>query len=247
MRATNSWNGAAGGRPAARGIRALRSRIDDAGASRHPGPARAQAVHPRQGLHRARRRGGADRRIHRPDDAGPPLSDGLHQAIEAKEGVQDPARERHPRLVTFQNYFRLYDKLAGMTGTAATEAEEFMDLWAWRGRGADQPARRAGRRGRPGLPHRAREIRRHRRRDQAMRTMKSGQPVLVGTTSIEKSESLSGALLKKAGMPAQRAERAPARAGGPDRRRCGQAGRGDHRHQHGRPRAPTSSWAAMSS
>jgi preprotein translocase subunit SecA len=57
------------------------------------------------------------------------LSDGLHQAIEAKEGVPDPARERDPGLVTFQNYFRLYDKLAGMTGTAVTEAEEFMSIY----------------------------------------------------------------------------------------------------------------------
>jgi preprotein translocase subunit SecA len=71
----------------------------------------------------------ADRRIHRPDDAGRRLSDGLHQAIEAKEGCKIQPENVTLASVTFQNYFRLYDKLAGMTGTGATEAEEFMSIY----------------------------------------------------------------------------------------------------------------------
>ncbi len=63
-------------------------------------------------LHRPRRRGGADRRIHRPDDEGAPPVDGLHQAIEAKEGVKIQAENVTMASVTFQNYFRLYEKLA---------------------------------------------------------------------------------------------------------------------------------------
>ena len=87
------------------------------------------------------------------------LSDGLHQAIEAKEGVKIQPENVTLASVTFQNYFRLYDKLAGMTGTAATEAEEFMrDLRPWRGRSADQPPGRPQGRTRPGLSHRAREV-----------------------------------------------------------------------------------------
>src|SRR5690606_31723946 len=57
------------------------------------------------------------------------LSDGLHQAIEAKEGVQIQPENTTLASVTFQNYFRLYEKLGGMTGTAATEAEEFMEIY----------------------------------------------------------------------------------------------------------------------
>jgi preprotein translocase subunit SecA len=115
--------------PAARGAEPLRSRKHHHRPPRQPGAARAQAVHQGQGLHRPRRRGGADRRIHRPDDAGRRLSDGLHQAIEAKEGCSIQPENVTLASVTFQNYFRLYDKLAGMTGTAATEAEEFMSIY----------------------------------------------------------------------------------------------------------------------
>ena len=61
--------------------------------------------------------------------AGRRLSDGLHQAIEAKEGCQIQPENVTLASVTFQNYFRLYDKLGGMTGTAATEAEEFMEIY----------------------------------------------------------------------------------------------------------------------
>ncbi len=127
------------------------------------------------------------------------LSDGLHQAIEAKEGVAIKPENVTLASVTFQNYFRLYDKLAGMTGTAATEAEEFMDIY---GLGVVE------------IPTN-KPIARVDEHDQVYRTTgekykaiveeigkahEHGQPVLVGTTSIEKSEFLSS-LLKQAGIP----------------------------------------------
>jgi preprotein translocase subunit SecA len=127
------------------------------------------------------------------------LSDGLHQAIEAKEGVQIQPENVTLASVTFQNYFRLYEKLAGMTGTAATEAEEFMEIY---GLGVvEVPTNRP--------------IARKDDHDQVYRTAREkyegvvksikeahekGQPMLVGTTSIEKSEFLSG-MLKEAGVP----------------------------------------------
>lgn len=127
------------------------------------------------------------------------LSDGLHQAIEAKEGVGIQPENVTLASVTFQNYFRLYDKLAGMTGTAATEAEEFGQIY---GLGVVEiPTNRA--------------IARVDEDDQVYRTTEEkfaaiveeireaherGQPVLVGTTSIEKSEFLSNHL-EKAGIP----------------------------------------------
>jgi preprotein translocase subunit SecA len=126
------------------------------------------------------------------------LSDGLHQAIEAKEGVKIQPENVTLASVTFQNYFRLYDKLAGMTGTAATEAEEFAEIY---GLGVvEVPTNRA--------------VQRKDEHDQVYRTAREkydgivkaikeahagGQPILVGTTSIEKSEQLS-ALLKSEGI-----------------------------------------------
>ena len=118
------------------------------------------------------------------------LSDGLHQAIEAKEGCAIQPENVTLASVTFQNYFRLYDKLAGMTGTASTEAEEFQSIY---GLGVvEVPTNRP--------------IARQDEDDQVYRTTKEkydgilkairvahekGQPILVGTTSIEKSEALS--------------------------------------------------------
>ncbi len=127
------------------------------------------------------------------------LSDGLHQAIEAKEAVQIKPENVTLASVTFQNYFRLYEKLAGMTGTAATEAEEFSEIY---GLGVvEVPTNKP--------------VVREDHDDQVFRTArekyaaiveeiavahKAAQPILVGTTSIEKSENLS-ALLKAAGVP----------------------------------------------
>ncbi|MGB0904201.1 MAG: preprotein translocase subunit SecA, partial [Mangrovicoccus sp.] len=127
------------------------------------------------------------------------LSDGLHQAIEAKEGVQIQPENTTLASVTFQNYFRLYDKLGGMTGTAATEAEEFQEIY---GLGVvevptNRPVARVDdhdavyRTGREKYAAIVEEIK---------KSHEKGQPVLVGTTSIEKSEFLSG-LLKESGVP----------------------------------------------
>ena len=125
--------------------------------------------------------------------AGRRLSEGLHQAIEAKENVKIQPENVTLASVTFQNFFRLYDKLSGMTGTAATEAEEFKEIY---GLGVVE------------VPTNL-EIARLDEDDQVYRTAQEkyqamikeikeantkGQPVLVGTTSIEKSEMLSGML-----------------------------------------------------
>ncbi|NNF90365.1 MAG: preprotein translocase subunit SecA [Boseongicola sp.] len=127
------------------------------------------------------------------------LSEGLHQAIEAKEGATIQPENVTLASVTFQNYFRLYDKLAGMTGTAATEAEEFGEIY---GLGVVE------------IPTN-KPIAREDEDDQIYRTAQEkfdgivkeitaahekGQPVLVGTTSIERSEFLSE-LLKKENIP----------------------------------------------
>jgi preprotein translocase subunit SecA len=127
------------------------------------------------------------------------LSEGLHQAIEAKEGVKIQPENTTLASVTFQNYFRLYEKLAGMTGTASTEAEEFMEIYKLGV--VEVPTNRP--------------IARVDEHDQVYRTAREkyegvvkaireanakGQPILVGTTSIEKSETLS-TLLTKEGIP----------------------------------------------
>ncbi len=126
------------------------------------------------------------------------LSDGLHQAIEAKENVDIQPENVTLASVTFQNYFRLYNKLAGMTGTAATEAEEFAEIY---GLGVvevptNRPIARVD--DHDQVYRTARE-----KFDGAVKTIKEasdkGQPLLVGTTSIEKSEMLSE-LLKAAGV-----------------------------------------------
>ncbi len=131
--------------------------------------------------------------------AGRRLSEGLHQAIEAKEGCAIQPENVTLASVTFQNYFRLYDKLAGMTGTASTEADEFDEIY---GLGVvevptnrpiarvddDDRVYRTGQEKYDAIVGQIREAH------------EKGQPVLVGTTSIEKSEMLS-ALLKQAGLP----------------------------------------------
>ena len=127
------------------------------------------------------------------------LSDGLHQAIEAKEGVDIKPENVTLASVTFQNYFRLYAKLAGMTGTAATEAEEFKQIY---GLGVvEVPTNRPISR----LDEHDQVFRSGREKYEAIvkvigEAHGRGQPILVGTTSIEKSEFLSG-LLKQAGIP----------------------------------------------
>ncbi len=118
------------------------------------------------------------------------LSDGLHQAIEAKENVSIQPENVTLASVTFQNYFRLYDKLAGMTGTAATEAEEFKEIY---GLGVveiptNQDVARVDEHDavyRTAAEKYAAII------EETKKAHEKGQPVLVGTTSIEKSEEIS--------------------------------------------------------
>lgn len=124
------------------------------------------------------------------------FSEGLHQALEAKEGAKIQPENQTLASITFQNYFRLYDKLAGMTGTAATEAEEFADIYK-----LDVVS----------IPTN-KEVSRVDEEDEVYRTVQEKfeaiaeevkdararkQPVLVGTTSIEKSEFLADLLEKK--------------------------------------------------
>ncbi|WP_425100780.1 preprotein translocase subunit SecA [Tropicibacter sp. S64] len=131
--------------------------------------------------------------------AGRRLSEGLHQAIEAKEGCQIQPENVTLASVTFQNYFRLYDRLGGMTGTAATEAEEFMEIY---GLGVvEVPTNRPIAR----IDDDDAVYRTAREKYEAIvakiaEAHEKGQPVLVGTTSIEKSEMLSQ-MLKAANLP----------------------------------------------
>ena len=126
------------------------------------------------------------------------LSDGLHQAFEAKEDVTIQPENVTLASVTFQNYFRLYDKLAGMTGTAATEAEEFAEIY--RLGVVEVPTNRPVQR----KDDHDRVYRTAREKydaviDAIKKANEKGQPILVGTTSIERSEMLSE-MLKKEGV-----------------------------------------------
>jgi preprotein translocase subunit SecA len=126
-------------------------------------------------------------------------SDGLHQAIEAKERVNIQRENVTHATITLQNYFRMYEKLAGMTGTAETEAEEFHKIY-----GLDVvviPTHRPMiRRDYPDLIYRDQEAKFKAVVKEIKERHKRGQPVLVGTTSIEMNELLSG-MLTRAGVP----------------------------------------------
>ena len=128
-------------------------------------------------------------------------SDGLHQAIEAKERVKVGRESQTLATITLQNYFRMYHKLAGMTGTAATEAEEFKEIYGLEV--VSIPTHRPMIRiDNPDVVF-ATEIEKYRAvADQVEECHKNGQPVLVGTTSIENSERVSK-LLKARKIPHQ--------------------------------------------
>ena len=186
-------------------------------------------------------------------------SEGLHQALEAKEHQPIQPENQTLASITFQNYFRMYEKLAGMTGTALTEADEFMDIYNLEV--LDVPTN---------LP-----MIRDDQDDEVYRTAAEkyrailtlideckikGQPVLVGTTSIEKSEQLAELLRKQgweqhdfsrpervrravlgrrgrvAGQGVRHPQCSLPRAGGLHRLAGRRAGRDHHRDQHGRPR-----------
>ncbi len=160
-------------------------------------------------------------------------SNGLHQAIEAKEHVGVKSENKTLATITFQNYFRLYDKLSGMTGTAMTEQEEFgtiynLDI-------IEIPTNRPNQR----LDHHDVVYKTEAGKYRAVIAQikdchEKGQPVLVGTVSIEKNEISAAA--GPGGHPAQPAQRQEPREGSRDRGPGRQARRRDRRHQHGRPR-----------
>ena len=128
-------------------------------------------------------------------------SDGLHQAIEAKEGVKIARESKTLATITFQNYFRMYKKLSGVTGTALTEEEEFREIY-----GLDvivvptnKPIARIDY---PDVVFLNESGKFNAIVNEIIETHKTGQPMLIGTVSVEKSEQLS-AVLKKKGIPHQ--------------------------------------------
>ena len=126
------------------------------------------------------------------------FNDGLHQAIEAKEGVTVAAESKTLATVTFQNYFRMYDKLAGMTGTASTEADEFSEIYGLNIVSIPTNKPRA-RKDLPDSVYKTVNGKYNAVIEQVAECHAKGQPVLVGTVSVEKSEALSN-LLKKKGI-----------------------------------------------
>ncbi|MDQ1579734.1 MAG: preprotein translocase subunit SecA [Microbacteriaceae bacterium] len=123
-------------------------------------------------------------------------NEGIHQAIEAKEGVAVKAENQTLATVTLQNYFRLYKKISGMTGTAETEAAEFMSTYKL-GVVAIPTNRPMQRKDQSDLVYKNEESKFAQVVEDIVKRHESGQPVLVGTTSVEKSEYLSRLLAKK--------------------------------------------------
>jgi len=126
-------------------------------------------------------------------------ADGLHQAVEAKEGVKVQQETQTLATITYQNYFRLYKKLAGMTGTAVTEAEEFDKIYKLQV--VVIPTHRPMiREDNPDLIYKTEDAKFKAVADEIQETAGTGRPVLVGTVSVEKSERLAR-LLEKRGVP----------------------------------------------
>jgi len=128
-------------------------------------------------------------------------SDGLHQAVEAKEGVKIQNENQTLATITFQNYFRMYAKLAGMTGTADTEAYEFQEIYRLE-TVVIPPNRISKRLDRQDQIYKTSQERYNAVIKDIKDCYERGQPVLVGTTSIENSELISG-ILQSAGLPHQ--------------------------------------------
>ncbi len=125
-------------------------------------------------------------------------SDGLHQAIEAKEGVEVRSENKTYATVTFQNYFRLYSKLSGMTGTAKTEEAEFRTIYSLDV--VEIPTNRPIQRvDLPDMVYSTAEGKKRALIDEIIKRHESGQPILVGTSSVDKSEEISR-LLKRNGV-----------------------------------------------
>ncbi|MHC5054742.1 MAG: preprotein translocase subunit SecA [Planctomycetota bacterium] len=130
--------------------------------------------------------------------AGRRWSDGLHQAVEAKENLRIKEENQTLATITFQNFFKLYDKLAGMTGTAMTEAKEFMQIYKLDSVSipTNRPLRRSSF---PDVIYGSEKEKFDAIIDEIVEVNRVGRPVLVGTVSIEKSERLSS-LLKRRGV-----------------------------------------------
>ncbi|WP_050461514.1 preprotein translocase subunit SecA [Herbaspirillum autotrophicum] len=126
-------------------------------------------------------------------------SDGLHQAVEAKEGVKIQNENQTLASITFQNYFRMYGKLSGMTGTADTEAYEFQEIYSLE-TVVIPPNRPSARKDRQDQVYKTSQEKYQAMLHDIQDCYERGQPVLVGTTSIENSELLSG-ILAKANLP----------------------------------------------
>ncbi len=125
-------------------------------------------------------------------------NEGLHQAIEAKEGVKVAHESKTLATITFQNYFRMYDKLAGMTGTAQTEADEFREIYHLDV--VEIPTNRPlARTDYPDVVYKTEKGKFSAAIQQILECHQKGQPILVGTVSIEKSEILS-AMLRRQGV-----------------------------------------------
>ena len=165
-------------------------------------------------------------------------SDGLHQAIEAKEARAGRGETQTLATITLQNFFRIYDKLAGMTGTAETEAREFWEIYKLDVVGDPAPTRCMVRTDQNDVVFRTKREKyngRHRRDRRSV--TERGQPVSSGTVSVEVSELLCRCMLKRRAASSTsvlNAEVPPAR--GRDRRPRPATRRGDDRDQHGRPR-----------
>lgn len=126
-------------------------------------------------------------------------SDGLHQAIEAKEGVKIQEESRTQATITYQNFFRMYKKLSGMTGTAKTEEEEFREIYNMQV--ITIPTNRPiARKDMPDILYPTLDSKFHAVIEEIKKRHANGQPVLVGTVAIESSERLSK-MLDKAGIP----------------------------------------------
>ena len=184
-------------------------------------------------------------------------SEGLHQAVEAKEGVVVREENQTLATVTLQNYFRLYDKLAGMTGTALTEANEFIKIYKLPvvDIPTNQPMVRADHNDQI---YKTKDGKWKAVLDEIKARHEAGQPVLVGTISVEVSEMLSERPpeeRRQARRPEREARARPAR--GRDDRRGRAARRGHDRDQHGgprrghharrQPRPPHAAWSCASS
>ena len=161
-------------------------------------------------------------------------SEGLHQALEAKEGLRIREENQTLATITLQNYFRMYEKLSGMTGTASTEANEFAKIYE-----ADVTSipthRPMVRVDENDFIFKTKDAKFRAVVEEIVEAHDRGQPVLVGTISVEISEMLVRDA-HQARRRAQRAERQEPRPRGRDHPPRRRAGRGDDRDQHGRPR-----------